>query len=72
VTERGLRGKLDFWLDADEGELDNLRFRALEKLHFFEGVLGTLGADSLVKSDGYCWLSRRPEEDSGEGIIGLR
>jgi hypothetical protein len=72
VTERGLKGNVDFWLDADEGELDNLRFRALEKLHFFEGVLGITETDSLAEFDGYCWLSRRPEEDGGGDIIGLR
>lgn len=49
--ERGLSGKLDVLLlcddeslspplmDATEGELVNLIFSALEKLHFFEGVL---------------------------------
>lgn len=43
VTDRG-----DFGLDAevDEGELDSLRLRAFEKLHFFDGVLRTTGADS--------------------------
>lgn len=31
--------------DEDEGECDDnlLRFRALEKLHFFDGVLGIAG-----------------------------
>lgn len=47
--ERGLSGKLDVLLlfdeslsplmDATDGELVNLMFNALEKLHFFEGVL---------------------------------
>ena len=46
MTERGLRGNVGFWFDADEGELDNLRFRAPEKLHFFEGVLGITETDS--------------------------
>jgi hypothetical protein len=45
VIERGLSGKPDFWLD-DEGELESLRLRALEKLHFFDGVLKTAEADS--------------------------
>ena len=54
VTERGLKGKVDFWLDADDGELDILRFKALEKLHFFEGVFGTTGTDTLTEFDGYC------------------
>jgi hypothetical protein len=43
VTDRG-----DFGLEAEaeEGELDSLRLRALEKLHFFDGVLRTAGVDS--------------------------
>ena len=38
-TERGLKGKPD--LLEDDGELVSLRLRALEKLHFFEGVFTT-------------------------------
>jgi hypothetical protein len=49
VTDRGLKGKPDFWLDEDEGEPDNLRFKALEKLHFFEGVLRTVGGTSFAE-----------------------
>jgi hypothetical protein len=49
VTDRGLKGKLDFWFDDDEGGPDNLRFKALEKLHFFEGVLRTAGWTSFAE-----------------------
>lgn len=41
-TERGLRGKEGLWLEED-GELDSLRLSALLKLHFFDGVLTTVG-----------------------------
>jgi hypothetical protein len=54
--DRGLSGKADVlpvegecslsFIDESEGELDSLMFSALEKLHFFEGVLVTAGAVS--------------------------
>lgn len=45
MTDRGLSGKDDLDADEDEGECDDnlLRFSALEKLHFFDGVLGIAG-----------------------------
>ena len=46
VTDRGLRGKPDFGPDEEDGELDSLMLRALEKLHFFDGVLRTADVDS--------------------------
>jgi hypothetical protein len=52
VAERGLRGKLDdfrpddSFKEEDEGELDSLILSALEKLHFFDGVRVTGGAES--------------------------
>lgn len=50
VTDRGLNGKDDgFWLEEDDGDPDNLRLSALEKLHFFEGVLRTVGTGSFVE-----------------------
>jgi hypothetical protein len=54
VVERGLSGKLedfspeDSFKEEEEGELDNLRLSALEKLHFLDGVRLTGGAVSDV------------------------
>ncbi len=44
VIARGLRENPGFC--AAEGELVSLRFNALEKLHFLDGVFATGGSDS--------------------------
>jgi len=52
LIPRGLRGNDDLlWLDED-GELDSLRFSALLKLHFFDGVLETINKNSTMYTVG--------------------
>lgn len=46
VTDYRLSGKPDFEPDKENGQLDNLMLKALEKLYFFGSVLRMANVDS--------------------------